>query len=48
MKLNFTLLTILSSRTVESCQKYELCLLSELDEPQNFKKWDCSEPIIQE
>ena len=48
MKLNFALLTILSSHTVEPCQKYEHCLLSELDKPQNFRKWDCSEPIIEE
>ena len=49
MKLNFTFLTILGSRTVEPCyKKYEHCLLNELDKPEHFEKWDCSEPITDE
>ena len=49
MKLNFTFLTILGSRTVEPCnKKYENCLLNELDKPEHFEKWDCSEPITDE
>lgn len=47
MKLDFTFLTILSSHAVEPCLSYENCLLSELDEPEHFEKWDCSEPISQ-
>ena len=48
MKFDFTLLTILSSHAVEPCHQFDNCLLSELDEPEHFEKWDCSEPILQE
>ena len=44
MKLDFTLLAIISSHTVELCQ-YQ-CVLSDLIEPGHFEKWDCSEPVI--
>ena len=49
MKLDFALLAIFSSHTVEPCLKYEHCFLKELDENKtaHFQKWDCSEIISQ-
>ena len=49
MKLDFSLLAILCSHTVEPCQNYGNCLLKDLEipTPAHFLEWDCSEPIIQ-
>ena len=49
MKLDFKLLAIIGSHTVEPCQNTvkKSCLLSELHEPHNFAKWDCSSAEFQ-
>lgn len=47
MKLDFSLIAIISTHTVELCQTKvkEDCFLSELTRPDNFAKWDCSAPV---
>ena len=46
MKLDFSLLAIMSTHTVELCQHTieQRCFLSDLKRPDNFEKWDCSTP----
>ena len=49
MKLDFSLLAIISTHTVELCgNKQENCFLSELTKPDNFAKWDCSASVTLE
>ena len=44
----FSIFCIIKLSFVETCLKQEHCLLSELEKPDHFDKWDCSEAETQE
>ena len=45
MRVDLTFFWVFTFHSVKCCIKTDHCLLDDLNLPEHFDKWDCSEPI---